>query len=401
MLTDGYGLPSPADCPQALSLCFDRPGKVTFTPMTRLSSHIALPLIAAASVALMLASACRPQTASITPTAPAEVQPTLTATALPPTPVPAGTGATGTLTTPQAVDLLRPSVVQIAVLKSGGKAVGTGVVYDTAGHILTNWHVVNGAISIQVSFSDESVAKGSLFQEDPANDLAIILADRAGLRPATLGDSDKLEVGEDVIAIGHALGLPGGPTVSKGVVSALDRAISGEAGQELTGLIQTDAAINEGNSGGPLVNAQGEVIGINTVRISGGAGIGFAMNINTVKETAARLLALGPPPPSGYLGAFGSDITLAMAVVLRLPVSDGLGIESVDSTSPAQTAGVRVDDIIVGMNEARIRTAADLAEFLRKNQPGTKVRVRLVRGDPFSGFSLITVDLTLGRSEAS
>ena len=297
--------------------------------------------------------------------------------------------------------MLRPSVVQIAVLKAGGKAVGTGVVYNAGGHILTNWHVVNGAHSIQVSFSDGSVVKGSLFQEDPAKDLAVIAVDKAGLHPATLGDSSRLEVGEDVIAIGHALGLPGGPTVSKGVVSALDRAISVQAGQELTGLIQTDAAINEGNSGGPLVSMKGEVIGINTVRISGGAGIGFAMNINAVKETAARLLALGPPPPSGYLGAFGSDITRAMAIVLRLPVSDGFAIESVDPKSNAGSAGIRVDDIIVGMNDTRIRTAADMAEFLRKNQPGTRVHVRLVRGDPFSGFTLVTVDLTLDRSGTS
>lgn len=321
---------------------------------------------------------------------------------VPPPPVPvSGAGTTGNLTAPQAVELLRPSVVQIAVLKAGGKAVGTGVVYNAGGHILTNWHVVNGAHSIQVSFSDGSVVKGSLFQEDPAKDLAVIAVDKAGLHPATLGDSSRLEVGEDVIAIGHALGLPGGPTVSKGVVSALDRAISVQAGQELTGLIQTDAAINEGNSGGPLVSMKGEVIGINTVRISGGAGIGFAMNINAVKETAARLLALGPPPPSGYLGAFGSDITRAMAIVLRLPVSDGFAIESVDPKSNAGSAGIRVDDIIVGMNDTRIRTAADMAEFLRKNQPGTRVQVRLVRGDPFSGFTLVTVDLTLDRSGTS
>jgi S1-C subfamily serine protease len=292
-------------------------------------------------------------------------------------------------------------VVQIAVLKPGSRAVGTGMVYDTQGHILTNWHVVSGSTSIQVSFSDGEVVKGSLFREDPAVDLAIIEIRKDGLRPALFGDSSKLQVGEDVIAIGHALGLPGGPTVSKGVVSALDRTLAVQAGQEITGLIQTDAAINEGNSGGPLVNSRAEVIGVNTARITGGSGISFALNINTAKEAAGRLIALGPPPPPGYLGAFGSDITVALAVLLGLPVSDGFGVERIESDSPAARAGIRVDDIIVGMNDLRIRSGADMAEFLRKNPPGTRVRVRVVRGDPFSGFSLLAFDLTLAERETA
>jgi serine protease Do len=298
------------------------------------------------------------------------------------------------------VDLLRPSVVQIAVLKSGVRGVGTGVVLDLKGHVLTNWHVVNGATSIQVSFSDGEVLRGSLFREDQAIDLAIVLVQKQNLRPAVFGDSAKLKVGEDVIAIGHALGLPGGPTVSKGVISALNRTIVGEAGQELTGVVQTDAAINEGNSGGPLVNQRGEVVGINTARVSGGFGIGFALNVTAVKEGAARLIALGPPPPAGYLGAFGSDISPALAVLLGLPVSDGFGIERLDPSSPAARAGLRLDDIIVGMNDLRIRNGGDLAEFIRKNPPGTKVRVRVVRGDFFSSFGLVAFDLTLAERSA-
>jgi serine protease Do len=301
----------------------------------------------------------------------------------------------GELTTPQIVDLLRPSVVQIAVLKPGSRGVGTGVVFDVQGHILTNWHVVNGAANIQVSLASGDVLAASLFREDPVIDLAVIKVQKDSLRPAVFGDSNRLEVGEDVIAIGHALGLAGGPTVTRGVVSALNRTIVGAAGEELTGLIQTDAAINEGNSGGPLVNAHGEVVGLNTARVSGGFGIGFAININAAKETATRLIALGPPPPSGYLGAFGSDITPALAVLLGLPVSSGFGVEQVDPRSPAAVAGILIDDIIVGMNDTVIRGGTDLTEFLRKNPPGTKVRVRVIRGDFFTGFGLLALDLTL------
>ena len=378
-----------------------------------LASRVPVPLWGL-FVALLLAVACRQQAALPTST-PVEFPPTPTAITFPPTPTaitfpptptaitlpatptPIGTPQTfvGILSTPDIVDLLRPSVVQIAVLKSGGRGVGTGVVFDLQGHVLTNWHVVNGATSIQVSFSDGEVLRGFVFREDPAIDLAIVLVQKQNLRPAVFGDSAKLRVGEDVIAIGHALGLPGGPTVSKGVVSALKRTIVGEAGQELTGVVQTDAAINEGNSGGPLVNTRGEVVGINTARVSGGIGIGFALNVTAVKEGAARLIALGPPPPAGYLGAFGSDISPALAVLLGLPVSDGFGIEKLDSSSPAGRAGLRLDDIIVGMNDIRIRNGADLADFLRKNLPGTKVRVRVVRGDFFSSFGLIAFDLTL------
>jgi S1-C subfamily serine protease len=376
----------------------------------------AFPIVGAMVIAALMAS-CRSVPVVPTPTAitlpptPTAITfpPTPTAITLPPTPTPVFVPPTPTpiggiglppLTTPEIVDILRPSVVQIAVLKSGRTGVATGIVYDTNGHVLTNWHVIDGASSIQVSFADGAVIPGSLFREDPLLDLAVIKVSRTGLRPAIFGDSSRLRVGEDVIAIGHALGLPGGPTVSKGVVSALNRTILGAGGDELTGLIQTDAAINEGNSGGPLVDTHAQVIGINTARITGGDGIGFALNINVATEAAARLLSLGPPPPSGYLGAFGSDITPGLAVLLGLPVSAGFGVEQVEPRSPAAGAGIKVDDIIVGMDDTLIRSGADLSEFLRTHRPGTKVRVRVIRGDFFSGFGLIAFDLTLGERES-
>ncbi len=377
----------------------------------------AAPLLGAIAAAAVSAVTCRSGPVVPTPTAitlpptptaitfpptPTQITlpPTPTAISVPPTPTPPGGFALPPLTTPEIVDILRPSIVQIAVLKSGRTGVATGVVYDQNGHVLTNWHVINGASSIQVSFADGAVLPGSLFREEPLLDLAVIKVSRTGLRPAIFGDSSKLKVGEDVIAIGHALGLPGGPTVSKGVVSALDRTILGAAGDELTGLIQTDAAINDGNSGGPLVDTRGQVIGINTARITGGAGIGFALNINAASEAAARLISLGPPPAPGYLGAFGSDITQGLAVLLGLPVSAGFGVEQVETLSPAARAGIRVDDIIVGMDDTLIRSGADLTEFLRTHLPGTKVRVRVIRGDFFSGFGLVAFDLTLGERES-
>ena len=175
-------------------------------------------------------------------------------------------------------------MVQIAVTVPGAPrpSVGTGIIFDDLGNVLTNYHVVARAEAIKVSLWNGEVMTAQLFREDPRNDLAIIKIEADSLMPAVFGDSNALRVGEDVIAVGHALGLEGGPTVSKGVISALDRAIVSSSGRQLSGLIQTDAAINEGNSGGPLVNVHGEVVGLNSVKMGIGEGVGFALNINSV-----------------------------------------------------------------------------------------------------------------------
>ena len=314
------------------------------------------------------------------------------------------TSATGhtrpALSTPDIVEAVKHSVVQIAVTVPGAPRpnVGTGIVFDRSGHILTNYHVVTRAEMIKVSLSNGEVLTAQLFREDPPSDLAIIKIESDSLTPAVFGDSNGLRVGEDVIAVGHALGLEGGPTVSKGVVSALDRAIASSSGRQLSGLIQTDAAINEGNSGGPLVNSQGQVVGLNSAKMGIGEGVGFALNINTVRGIAERLISLGPPPPPGYFGAYGIDIRRALAAVLGLPVTAGFGVTEVDPGSPADLAGIRVDDIVVKANDTPIQDSADLNDFLRLHTAGEEVQFTVIRGSNLRGFTLFEFDVTLGES---
>jgi len=296
------------------------------------------------------------------------------------------------LSTPDLVELLTPSIVQIAVNLRRGQGVGTGVILDESGLILTNWHVVEGAQTITVAFEDGSIAEGELFRRDPQLDLAIIrVSGQTGLRPAIFGDSDALRIGEDVVAIGHALGLRGGPTVSKGVVSALDRTIVGQVGVDLTGLVQTDAAINEGNSGGPLANMFGEVVGINTAKINNGDRIGFAININAAKKAAYSLIAQGPVPPPGFLGIGGVDVTRALARALRLPVREGFGVTVIEPESPASKAGFDLDDIIVQMDETEIARGQDLTDFLRDHPSGSSITIQVIRDAQF----IVTLEATL------
>ena len=283
------------------------------------------------------------------------------------------------LSTPDLVDLLKPSVVQIAVNFDRGRGVGTGVILDSSGLILTNWHVVEDAKMITVAFDDGSIVEGEFFRRDPQLDLAIVRVDHSGLQPANFGDSEQLKIGEDVVAIGHALGLRGGPTVSKGVISALDRTLVGHPRGDLTGLIQTDAAINEGNSGGPLVNMFGEVVGINTAKINIGDRIGFAINMNAAKAAAYSLIEQGPVPPPGFLGVGGIDVTRALAWAIGLPVSEGFGVTSIEPGSPAEEAGIELDDIIVQMNETVITDGQDLTEFLGEHPSGSSVKIVVVR----------------------
>src|SRR5881397_1489495 len=255
--------------------------------------------------------------------------------------------------TAELVKLLRPSVVHIksetATLDVFGQlvpsaGVGTGFIIDDKGHIVTNNHVVSTdsgdpAQDITVTLDDGSEHSAKIAGRDPPTDVAVLQIDGGNLKPATLGDSSKLEVGDDVIAIGNALDLPGGPTVTKGVVSALGRLIQ-ESNVSIPNAIQTDAAINPGNSGGPLVDLNGEVVGITTAVIRGNAeGIGLAISMDTAQPIVQELIDKGRVD-RGLLGVTIQEITPSLAQQFNLSVDHGVGIRSVQPGSPADKAGL-------------------------------------------------------------
>ena len=351
-------------------------------------------------------------TPTSTPTAEPAIIPTPTDTplAVSPTPLVGVNGDTPSvddislqpsdeLSTVEVVKILSPSVVQIVTetLTMGffnqpapSQGVGTGIILDEQGHILTNNHVIAGAERITVTLSNGESFPAVIVGGDLSTDAAVIRIDAAGLQPAQLGNSSELEVGEDVIAIGHALGLPGGPTVSKGVVSALGRLISTDQQVTIVDLIQTDSSINPGNSGGPLVNNRAEVIGINTALIEGGRGIGFAINIDDVKVVAAQLMERGYVE-RGFLGITPVNMTPGLASRFGLSVSEGILVARVIPGTAAAMANLAVEDIIVQLGDQPLTNTGELSKFLIAHTPGETVALIFVRGD-----ELITTQITLG-----
>ena len=274
----------------------------------------------------------------------------------------------GELTTVEVVKILRPSVVHIGTQRTAmampddvPEGVGTGIVLDDQGHILTNNHVVEGAQRIIVTLHNEQSFDATLGGRDPQTDTAIVRIDAADLVPARLGVSAALEVGETVIAIGHALGLEGGPTVSKGVVSALGRTLppSGQSNISIVDLAQTYASINPGNSGGPLVNTRAEVVGINTAIIPQSQGIGFSINIDDAKVVVAQLIQQGFVN-RGYMGIRPFTITPSLASRNDLPASRGIYLSAVIPDTPAQAANLQAGDLIVELAGEPINNTGEL-----------------------------------------
>jgi len=267
------------------------------------------------------------------------------------------------------------------------RGAGTGTLLSADGDVLTNAHVVVGATTIRVTLFGETKARlADMRGIDQEADLAVVrLRDTGGLegRAVELGSSEEVRVGDAVLAIGNALALPGGPTVTQGIVSAKDRSL--DAGSErLSSLLQTDAAINRGNSGGPLVNSAGQVIGINTAVIqSSGASavqnIGFAIAIDTVKPLLDRLRSGAPAAPQGFLGV--STVTLTPEIRERFSLAPEAGaiIIEVVAGSPAASAGLQRNDVVTGLGDAGIATNADLTDAVRDHPPGDRVEVRFVR----------------------
>jgi serine protease Do len=308
------------------------------------------------------------------------------------------------LSTQEIVKRLRPSVVHILTEGTSfnvfgetqpTEGVGTGIIIDAEGHIVTNNHVISldtnlPAGGITVTLSDGRELSAQVVGADEPTDLAVLQIIAENLTPAALGDASKLEVGEDVVAIGHALNLPGGPTVTRGVVSATDRLIQ-EDPYMIPGAIQTDAAINPGNSGGPLVNSAAEVVGITTQVIRGTAeGLGFAISIDTAKPIIEELIAKGRVE-RGTLGIRLVNITPEIAQEYDLPVQSGVGIGAVDRFGPAAQAGLQSGDIIVRIAGEDVNNSGDLIRVLTEHKGGETVKVEYYRDN-----QRLEVDVTLG-----
>ncbi|MBI2844365.1 MAG: trypsin-like peptidase domain-containing protein [Armatimonadetes bacterium] len=256
---------------------------------------------------------------------------------------------------------------------------GSGVVITPDGYILSNSHVVAGASSLEVALADGRTFGARLIGDDPETDTAVIRVDANDLPAAQLGDSDKLRVGQMVIAIGNPFGFQ--TTVTAGVVSALGRSLRGQTGRPIDNIIQTDAALNPGNSGGPLVDSHGRVVGINTAIIQFAQGICFAIPINTARWIVGMLIKDGKVHRA-RLGISVEPRPIHPRLVRRheLTGNTGVGISDVSQNGPAANAGLMRGDIIVGLNGDAILTVDDLFRVLTRLQSGARVEVAALRG---------------------
>jgi S1-C subfamily serine protease len=255
---------------------------------------------------------------------------------------------------------------------------GSGFIITPDGFILTNSHVVRGAKTIEVTTSDGNKYHAQLIGDDTDTDLAVIRVNAPNLVPAHLGDAQKIRVGQVVIAIGNPYGFQ--YTVTAGVVSALGRSLRAQSGRLMDDVIQTDAALNPGNSGGPLVNARGEVIGVNTAMILPAQGICFATSIDTAKFVASRLIRDGKVSRS-YIGLAGQNVPIPRRIVrfYNLTVETGILVVSFERTSPARNAGVREGDIIIEFDDHPIAGIDDLHKLLTEDRIGRKSSLSVIR----------------------
>ncbi|MGI0031619.1 MAG: S1C family serine protease, partial [Nitrososphaeraceae archaeon] len=280
-----------------------------------------------------------------------------------------------------AVESVSKSVVNIASVRMMQdqlfrvfpvQGVGSGIVIDTRGHILTNNHVIDGTDRLRVTFGDSKQVNAKAVGKDEETDLAVVRAeldtnsnDEITLQPANFGNSEELKVGQIVMALGNPFGLTGGPTVTAGIISSLNRNVQFDNG--ILELVQTDAAINPGNSGGPLINTNGEVVAINTAKIPYGQGIGFAVPINTVKSVLTDLVENGHVTRP-WIGISTVKLDPRIANFYRLPLVHGALIVNVEPYSPADNAGLRRGDIIEEINGNKIENPSQISSYIRKKK---------------------------------
>ncbi|MBR3386133.1 trypsin-like peptidase domain-containing protein [Candidatus Saccharibacteria bacterium] len=310
------------------------------------------------------------------------------------------------------VDKVSASVVSIVTevkttsyfgYSSTGQAAGTGIIVTSDGYVLTNKHVIDGASKISVVLDDGTTYTNvKVAAVDPMNDVAFLkIADVSGLTAATLGDSKTISVGQQVIAIGNALGQYQN-SVTSGIISGTGRSLTatdstGTLSEKLTDMIQTDAAINSGNSGGPLINAAGQVIGINTANGSGTENLGFAIPISSIKGMLSQLIEKGEASRA-YIGVYSVEITPEIAKSYNLPVSEGVYVISssqysaVIKDSPAEKAGIRDKDIITAVNGVKVGPSGSLTSLIGEYKPSDTVQLTVIREGKEIG-----VNVTLGK----
>jgi S1-C subfamily serine protease len=296
------------------------------------------------------------------------------------------------------------------------KALGSGFVMDKAGHIVTNYHVVANARSVEVSFSNSDNLKARIVGSDPSTDIAVLQVDARSraLTPLPFGNSDNVHVGDSVVAIGNPLGYD--RSVTAGIVSAVQRAISAPNQFPIDHVIQTDAPINHGNSGGPLINSRGQVVGVNAQIATGNSagdgniGIGFAIPINTVRTVVAQLIKKGKVEHA-FIGVTAKPITAQIAGLFRLPTSHGLLVVSVEPGSGAAAAGLRAGtdtavvsgeswpvggDLIVAADGSQLSSIDHLRDVIAAKKPGESVALEVYRGS-----EKLTLNVKLGRQPSS
>jgi S1-C subfamily serine protease len=310
-----------------------------------------------------------------------------------------------------AAEKVSPSVVYIEVqqpirsrrgnaprMPQETRGSGSGFIFTPDGFILTNSHVVHRARKIEVTVSDGHKYQADLIGDDMDTDLAVIRINAPNLVPAYLGESQKIRVGQLVVAIGNPYGFQ--YSVTAGVVSALGRSLRAQSGRLMDDVIQTDAALNPGNSGGPLVNSRGEVIGVNTAMILPAQGISFATSIDTAKFVASRLIRDGKVSRS-YIGLAGQNVPLPRRIVryYDLAVENGILVVSFEGDSPAKNAGLREGDIIIGFDDHPTAGIDDLHKLLSENRIGLTSSLQVIRGTEKLRLEVIPQESQRGTSK--
>jgi S1-C subfamily serine protease len=301
----------------------------------------------------------------------------------------------------RAADTISPAVVNVEVRPRGSApdqssqaqphATGSGFIFTPDGYILTNSHVVHGAGRVDVTVSDGRRMRADIIGDDPETDLAVLRISARDLTAAPLGDSNRIRVGQLAIAIGNPYGFQ--CTVTAGVISALGRSLRARSGRLIDNILQTDAALNPGNSGGPLVNSHAEVIGVNTATIMPAQGLCFAIAINTAKFVASRLIRDGRIV-RGYIGIAGQNVQLPRRLVHfhKVAVPSGVMIVSLEPDSPAQHAGLRAGDVMVGFDTKPVASIDDLQRLLSGECVGAAIEIEVVRATEFLTLRIVPAE---------